>query len=308
MSMLRTLSTRAPTLAHPRASASLPSSLVLRQLSSSSRSPSLASALARNALATPPTPLPPLLAHWASTRTPLVPFFSSSYSTTSAQPPSPSQHSSSQSTPPPPEQDDTKAPLTQRIKILFRKHGWTALVVYLVLSALDFGLCFLLIYAVGADKVRAAEDWVLDNLGWRRKDGDDDHPGRIRQAVQGWKNRHGHGEAKTVGTDQKALVGGGEAHAPVEAAVASVKQDDKGYSALATTAVLAYAIHKTALLPFRVGVTVAITPKVVRTLQSWGWKVGMAGAATAPAAAAATSGAGAAGGAGAAAAGSQAAP
>lgn len=44
----------------------------------------------------------------------------------------------------------------------------------------------------------------------------------------------------------------------------------EGYSAYATTAVLAYAIHKTVLLPVRVGLTVAITPKFVRLLRSWG--------------------------------------
>ncbi|GAA5824613.1 hypothetical protein JCM11251_000495 [Rhodosporidiobolus azoricus] len=191
--------------------------------------------------------------------------------------------------------DDPKAPLTQRIKALFRKHGWTALVIYLLLSAVDFALCFLLVYSIGADKVREAEDWVLNHLGWRRKEGEDKAPGRIKQAVDGWKARHGKAPAvqdKPTGVSEKELVGGGEAHVPIESSIipaAEMREKEaaeKGYSAYATTAVLAYAIHKTALLPFRVGLTVAITPKVVRLLQSWGWKVGYAGTTAGTAAAA----------------------
>ncbi|GAA6043672.1 hypothetical protein JCM8097_008601 [Rhodosporidiobolus ruineniae] len=240
-----------------------------------------------------------LIAAWASrTATPdwnRRTFFSSSSSGSSSS--SQQQHSSSSSSSPPPD-PDAKLPLTQRIKALFRKHGWTALVLYLVLSALDFGATFLLISAVGADRVREAEDWTLDKLGWKRKEAGE--PGRFKAAVDGWRARHagGGGGSKEVptGVSQKDLVGGGEAHEPVEASALTAQQKkdaavaDKGYSAYATTAVLAYAIHKTLLLPFRVGVTVAITPKVVRTLQGWGWKVGYAGtaAAAAPAAAAAT--------------------
>ncbi|KWU44057.1 hypothetical protein RHOSPDRAFT_12760, partial [Rhodotorula sp. JG-1b] len=115
-------------------------------------------------------------------------------------------------------------PLTQKVKYLFRKYGWTTLVVYLGLSAVDFGLCFLVIYWVGADRVRSAEDWVLDKLHWKRRSDDKD----------------------------KAEGGGGNR-----------------YGTIATTAVLAYAIHKTLFLPVRVGITVAITPKVVRMLQGW---------------------------------------
>ena len=71
-------------------------------------------------------------------------------------------------------EDPQKIPLTQKVKYLFRKYGWTTLVVYLGLSAVDFGLCFLVIYSVGADRVRSAEDWVLDKLHWKRRSDDKD--------------------------------------------------------------------------------------------------------------------------------------
>ncbi|KAM0789404.1 hypothetical protein ACM66B_000231 [Microbotryomycetes sp. NB124-2] len=176
---------------------------------------------------------------------------------------------------------DGAASLTQRLKVLFRKHGWTALSVYLLLSALDFGLTFVLIYAVGADRVREAEDWVLDTLGWRRKDGE---PGKVKRAVEEWKEHHPRisrrpqapkdSKPRTRTPDDSAVAtarGAAESHSSSSGGNAA-KSD---YSAFATTAVLAYAIHKTLLLPVRVGITIAVTPRIVRVLQSWGWNVGV---------------------------------
>ncbi|BGP08886.1 putative N-terminal acetyltransferase 2 [Rhodotorula toruloides] len=193
-------------------------------------------------------------------------------------------------------EDPSKIPLTQKIKYLFRKHGWTALAVYLLLSAIDFGLCFVVIYAVGADRVREAEDWVLDQLKWKRSPeaavpGEEGRLSRAYHEIKEFKDQH-----------TRHRIKGPEAHPTPEAAQAAAegkdaatvaavdKESKKDYSALATTAILAYAIHKTALLPFRVGVTFAITPKVVRMLQGWGFKVGYAAGAP-PVAAGAAAGA-----------------
>lgn len=41
-----------------------------------------------------------------------------------------------------------------------------------------------------------------------------------------------------------------------------------------TELALAYGIHKTLLIFIRVPLTGALTPKVAKTLRSWGWKVG----------------------------------
>ncbi|GAA6058206.1 hypothetical protein JCM3770_005013 [Rhodotorula araucariae] len=194
--------------------------------------------------------------------------------------------------------DTSKVPLTQRIKYLFRKHGWTALVVYLVLSAADFAACFLVISAVGADRVRDAEDWTLDHLGWRRKgDGHDGaEAGKWRRAVDGFRERraahHPSGAAAHPSPAGAEAVAAGASSGEV---VEADRNERSAYSAYATTAVLAYAVHKTLLLPFRVGLTVAVTPRVVRMLQGWGWKVGMAAGAPPMAKAAAASAAAAAG-------------
>ncbi|BGP56151.1 hypothetical protein JCM8202_005919 [Rhodotorula sphaerocarpa] len=197
-------------------------------------------------------------------------------------------------------EDPQKIPLTQKVKYLFRKYGWTTLVVYLGLSAVDFGLCFLVIYSVGADRVRLAEDWVLEKLHWRRRSEDTKagEGNRFQRAVEGLHDRHQERHARNVK--------GAEAHPTPAAAdaiargapageVDQVEKEAGGggqskYGTIATTAVLAYAIHKTVFLPLRVGITVAITPRVVRTLQGWGWKVGMAAGAPPTAAAAGAAG------------------
>ena len=52
--------------------------------------------------------------------------------------------------------------------------------------------------------------------------------------------------------------------------------DQSGQEGLYAMLVLAYTIHKTLLLPFRVGLTAALTPKLVGWLARRGW-VGTAG-------------------------------
>ena len=45
------------------------------------------------------------------------------------------------------------------------------------------------------------------------------------------------------------------------------------FPGLWTQLVLAYAIHKSFIV-FRVPLTAAVTPKVVKTLRRWGWDIG----------------------------------
>lgn len=42
---------------------------------------------------------------------------------------------------------------------------------------------------------------------------------------------------------------------------------------LGTQLALAYAVHKSFIF-VRIPLTAAVTPKVVKTLRSWGWKIG----------------------------------
>ncbi|KAL3473749.1 hypothetical protein BJX99DRAFT_232958 [Aspergillus californicus] len=54
--------------------------------------------------------------------------------------------------------------LSQRLKTLSREYGWSALWIYLFLSALDFPFCFAAVRLLGADKIGHYEDVVVENL------------------------------------------------------------------------------------------------------------------------------------------------
>jgi hypothetical protein len=129
------------------------------------------------------------------------------------------------------------ATLSQRLKHLIKSYGWYTLGVYLVLSALDFGVAFVGINLLGADYVShvatQAKNMVYDMLHSRPAE-----PGRdeIDQAT----------------------------HA------------NQGSEGLYAMLVLAYTVHKTLFLPVRVGLTAAFTPRLVGWLRQRGW-IGGAG-------------------------------
>lgn len=52
--------------------------------------------------------------------------------------------------------------LSQRLKQLSREYGWTAVGVYLALSALDFPFCFLAVRLLGTDRIGQYEQVVKD--------------------------------------------------------------------------------------------------------------------------------------------------
>lgn len=51
--------------------------------------------------------------------------------------------------------------LSARLKKLSREYGWTAIGVYLALSALDFPFCFLFVRAMGTERIAAVEHAVV---------------------------------------------------------------------------------------------------------------------------------------------------
>ncbi|PLW55984.1 hypothetical protein PCANC_02989 [Puccinia coronata f. sp. avenae] len=125
-----------------------------------------------------------------------------------------------------------------KLKQLTKLYGSAALVVYGLLGGVDFGLSFLTIYLVGAEQVRRVEDWLLEQLNWKRVH------------------------------SSPALPDNTPSSAPEPAAGTT------DANMLWTTAVVAYTIHKTILLPVRLGLTAWITPPLVRHLRKRGWKVG----------------------------------
>lgn len=137
-----------------------------------------------------------------------------------------------------------------RFKLLAKKYGWYAFGMYWILSTVDFTLSFLVVHSLGAERI---EPVISSSL----------HTYRV------W--RHGEEETKELeeGDRQRR-----------EEVKAEEKKGGGGYwgsRMFWAEALLAYTIHKTALLPFRAGLTVAWTPKVVKWLRARGWagKVGL---------------------------------
>jgi hypothetical protein len=69
--------------------------------------------------------------------------------------------------------DEAKLPVSQRLKILFKKYRWPALGIYLGLSVVDFGVAFLAVRAFGTENIGRYEKIILkkveDTFGWKTK-------------------------------------------------------------------------------------------------------------------------------------------
>ncbi|KAI1806020.1 hypothetical protein F4811DRAFT_512404 [Daldinia bambusicola] len=150
---------------------------------------------------------------------------------------------------------------TARMKKLSREYGWAALGVYLGLTVLDFPFCFLLVRSVGTERIGAIEHWVVSNVSKLIPDSVRTRWREYRQALK---------EA------EKESRGDAEISEKVETAgwgVEEAEERHKAEASLGTQLALAYAVHKSFIF-LRVPLTAAITPKVVKKLRSWGWKIG----------------------------------
>jgi hypothetical protein len=174
-----------------------------------------------------------------------------------------------------PDQPPKKATIRERLRFLSRRYGWWALGVYLLASLVDFSLTFLAIHMLGADHIRDLENRFRRYIGMGKRELEDHEVAAwpVPIAVGGSSQ----GENSTVANN---------AEAARVAAQRVKKQEDIGLSTggkpsssssssssgtLWTEALLAYTIHKTLLLPFRVGVTAAVTPSFVKYMVRLGW-------------------------------------
>jgi len=147
------------------------------------------------------------------------------------------------------------------MKKLSREYGWSALGVYLGLTALDFPFCYLLVRYLGTDKIGEWEHIVVSNLKKVI-------PQSVQDSFHEWR-----GAMKKTEHD---VTGGEHVSDAVEMAGWGVEEAEKNHKAeasLATQLALAYAIHKSFIF-VRVPLTAALTPKVVRVLRGWGWNIG----------------------------------
>lgn len=152
--------------------------------------------------------------------------------------------------------------LSQRLKKLSKEYGWSAVGVYFALSVLDFPFCFLLVKVVGTDRIARLEHWVVSHVSQF-----------IPESV---KEKWADLRASFKKTDPEDIPGFDTAAKGADAAgwgveAAQLRNDTE--ASLGTQLALAYAIHKSFIF-LRVPLTAAVTPKVVKVLRSWGWKIG----------------------------------
>lgn len=141
----------------------------------------------------------------------------------------------------------------ERFKELSKTYGVYAVLMYLAIGAVDFSLSFLVVHSMGASTI---EPYFNKALRWYRV---------IRHGSAGAD------ELEVQDREKKAAQAAEEA-AEI-AANGGVAKETAWYldRALWAEAVLAYTIHKTVLLPFRAGLCVAWTPRVVEFLRARGW-------------------------------------
>jgi N-terminal acetyltransferase 2 len=87
--------------------------------------------------------------------------------------------------------DETKLPLTQRLRILFKKYRWPALTIYFGLSVLDFGVAFIGVRAFGTERIGRYEKIILkkleDTFGWKTKGTPSEHTdGNLSETASIW--------------------------------------------------------------------------------------------------------------------------
>lgn len=128
-------------------------------------------------------------------------------------------------------------PKESKLKGLAKKYGVVGVLVYLGVGVVDLGVTFGIIQVAGLDKVKALEKGVLDVM-------------------------YNTGEKFGMKKKQPALI---ESDSHV------VLNNEQDTPSLASVFLLAYGIHKTLLLPVRLGITTAITPAIVRKLHQMGW-------------------------------------
>ncbi|KAL8654683.1 MAG: hypothetical protein Q9226_003341 [Calogaya cf. arnoldii] len=159
--------------------------------------------------------------------------------------------------------------LSQRLRKLSREYGWSALGVYLALSALDFPFCFLAVRWVGTERIGHWESvivqgfWNIIQLVYPFDSGPDTQSVAV-EVVGAKVETYGNVDANK---DEVAVPG--YDHGVNEAEERNKSEDASLWTQLA----LAYAIHKSFIF-IRVPLTAAVTPKVVKLLRGWGWDIG----------------------------------
>ncbi|KAL9934850.1 hypothetical protein V8E36_006625 [Tilletia maclaganii] len=217
------------------------------------------------------------------------------WATTSATQASPSGRSTSDnqhSRGPQPEDDapPKNAGWRERFRFMTRRYGRWALVVYLLASAVDFTFVFACIHFLGADHIKELEARARSYLGFGPREEEQSTTHQIVSAVDAIKERihevdlsaNNEEAARAAAAAAEFLKTGGasstadglsttDAPRAAQQTVKSSRLPSWLSGTLGTELVLAYTIHKTALLPVRIAFTAAVLPSFVKLMVRLGW-------------------------------------
>lgn len=122
-----------------------------------------------------------------------------------------------------PASEGEKLSISQRMKKLSREYGWSALGVYLLLTALDFPFCFLAVRMLGTDRIghweHVALTWIKGLVSWP-------FPEREREVIEGAGDLV---EAQVLGDGAKKRILEEESRAEYKSQEAKVEVEDHGY-------------------------------------------------------------------------------
>ncbi|ABN64241.2 predicted protein [Scheffersomyces stipitis CBS 6054] len=136
------------------------------------------------------------------------------------------------------------------IKALMKEYGFSALAVYLSISAIDLPLCYLLVHSMGKDEIEFYENRAKQTFGFGVSD---------EELAQ--KQELARNQEKLENVD---VAGRSEGQG-----IFSYLWSQFSWTEFA----IAYGVHKS-LIFIRVPITAAITPGIVRALRRWGFKIG----------------------------------
>ncbi|QLQ79831.1 hypothetical protein HG537_0C04800 [Torulaspora globosa] len=134
------------------------------------------------------------------------------------------------------------------IKGLMQLYGYSALGVYLALTALDLPLCFLMVHSLGEERIKVYLNKVKNAFGFGIAE--EDVTKQVREQLALKEERERTGKNYELSWWER------------------FKQ-----STLLAEFLIAYGIHKS-LIVVRLPLTAAITPATVRILQKWGFNIG----------------------------------
>lgn len=151
---------------------------------------------------------------------------------------------SAKSAPPPPPKKATG------MKALVKEYGYSALGVYLFLSAIDLPICYVLVHSMGKEEIEKYENKVKQYFGFGKSD---EELAKMQE----------------INKINEEIESSMKVEPPKEQGTFLYLLSQFSWTEFA----IAYGIHKSFIF-IRLPITAAITPSIVKLLRGWGFKIG----------------------------------